>query len=717
MNKISFAFAIVMILGVFNIRAEVLDSTKVYPMDEVVVMASRVGSSLKNLPQRIEIIEAKDIKAVPNENLAEVIKRLTNLDIVQYPGAIATIGMRGFSPSAFTRGSTLLLINGKPSGTSNLATILMTNIDRIEVIKGPYATCYGSDAMGGVINLITNPVDKDFHGSVNLEGGFFGFYRADASVSGQIVKNLRGRFSMTTMKQTKDYRIGGSNLLKMSNLEKLILDKRSYGDTLANTKYDMNMASLGLEWDINSKWNARADGSFTFAKNIETSGNYWGSYGDSKKQLRRMNVYGTLERKGKHGIFSISPYMTRENEPNFSSNLNDGFVNFESEVSEYGFQMQQQHTFGSFKTVAGVDYGVYDYHSDRFNVDGTPTVPYKPDNRYVDEAVFLQSTYSQGRLDVNAGLRLDHFRYHTEKNDALGSQASDANYTTLNPSIGAQYRLLDNLKAHASFGTAFSVPDAYKTAGSYNVSIYFPEWDYTWVQSYVGNPDLKPEKSRTTDLGLSFYTPDRAFHSDLTYFHTNHVDQIVETNLDNGNISYINANSSLMNGLEFSADYDLGSLFSNKFSLKAYANWTWLFNADFTRTVASSTGADSTFTKFMLYVRKHNGNFGLDYSDYGGFSARINARYIGYRFEDDNYAMLRPEITSADYSLEGGHSVGDRALKYPDFLVLDLSVRKTFKNKFSVGLGVSNLLDENFTEKDGYPMPGRQIKLNLGYKF
>ena len=48
MNKISFAFAIVMILGVFNVRAEVLDSTKVYPMDEVVVMASRVGSSLKN---------------------------------------------------------------------------------------------------------------------------------------------------------------------------------------------------------------------------------------------------------------------------------------------------------------------------------------------------------------------------------------------------------------------------------------------------------------------------------------------------------------------------------------------------------------------------------------------------------------------------------------------------------------------------------------------
>ena len=72
------------------------------------------------------------IKSIPSENLAEILKRTTNLDIIQYPGLSATIGMRGFSPSAHSRSYTLLLINGKPAGTTNLATISTDNIEQID---------------------------------------------------------------------------------------------------------------------------------------------------------------------------------------------------------------------------------------------------------------------------------------------------------------------------------------------------------------------------------------------------------------------------------------------------------------------------------------------------------------------------------------------------------------------------------------------------------
>jgi outer membrane receptor protein involved in Fe transport len=320
-------------------------------------------------------------------------------------------------------------------------------------------------------------------------------------------------------------------------------------------------------------------------------------------------------------------------------------------------------------------------------------------------------------LDINLGARYDRFWYHMEANDVLHSVASDNTYNTFNPSIGAQYRLLDRLKAHASFGTAFAVPDAYQTAGSYDVSVYFADWDYTWTQSYQGNPDLKPEKSRTIDAGMSFFTQNHAFNSDITYFQTHHNDQIVENRLTNGTITFMNANKSLMNGLEFSAEYDFGSLFNQRFSLKLYSNWTWLFHADYTKSTLSSTGSDSTYCKDLLYVRKLTGNAGLSFQHPKGLSARLSARYNGSRFEDDNFSSLRPDILESDYTTKGGFTPADHVLNYPDFLLFDLNAHYVFPNKLQLGLSVSNLFDENYSDKDGYHMQGRQLKINVGYQF
>jgi len=723
--KRSFTFILFAFLASTGIiSAEIQDSIRAQALGEIVVQSTRLGNKLKNIPQKIEIITKEDIQGVPNENLAEVIKRLTNVDMVQYPGVSATIGMRGFSPSALSRSYTLMLINGRPAGTTNLASIIPNNVERIEVIKGPYATLYGSDAMGGVINIITKSIGSEFQGNIKVEGGTFDFHRIEGGLSGSLLPHLRGGFNFSTLKQGQDYLIGKKNLLKMNKVEKSILDNNSYGDTMKNSVYDLNDLNGRLEWDINKRWSANAEATYTFGKDIETPGNYWGSYGYSKKQIRRYNVFGTIERKGKAGSFSFSPYFTKENEPNYSDNSSVGFVNFESKISQYGFQMQQQQAFGDFKAVAGMDFGVYDYQSERFASAGTPTTPYKPNNSHSNEALFAQINYHHDKLDVNVGARFDHFGYQIEANDSLHASASKNSYNTFNPSIGAQYQISDGLKAHASFGTAFSVPDAYKTSGSYLISIYYPEYNYTYSQTFVGNPNLKPEKSSTIDLGLSFHSPNRAFNADITYFYTHHNGKIVDKYLENGNLSYVNANKAIMNGVEWSADYDFGSLFDQHFSLELYTNWTYLFDANSSQITKSSTGADSTFTRDLLYVRKLNGNFGLSFRNQKGLSARLNARYSGSRLENDSYKKddyspinLRPEILDTDYTTEGGYKLSEKILKHPDFLIFDLSAQYAFKNKIALGLSLSNLFDENFTDKDGYNMPGRQIKISLGYAF
>ena len=104
--------------------------TNSYDLDEVVVTATRMGLPLKSIPQKVEIIDKQKIEAIPVENAAELLKRTTNLDIIQYPGVSAQIGMRGFSPSAHARSYTVIMIDGLPSGTSNLATLPLSVLAR-----------------------------------------------------------------------------------------------------------------------------------------------------------------------------------------------------------------------------------------------------------------------------------------------------------------------------------------------------------------------------------------------------------------------------------------------------------------------------------------------------------------------------------------------------------------------------------------------------------
>ena len=73
-------------------------------------------------------------------------------------------------------------------------------------------------------------------------------------------------------------------------------------------------------------------------------------------------------------------------------------------------------------------------------------------------------------------------------------------------------------------------------------------------------------------------------------------------------------------------------------------------------------------------------------------------------------------MVSNHYYTEGGYTESDKILEHPDYFVFDYSVFFTIKNK-RFGIVISNLFDENYTEKDGYNMPGRTITANFTYSF
>jgi hypothetical protein len=107
-----------------------------------------------------------------------------------------------------------------------------------------------------------------------------------------------------------------------------------------NTTFDMSNVRALAEWQVSDRWKASAEAMFTFSNDIEVRGNYWGTYGQTKKELHRLNLYGPLERKGACHTLTVRPYYTREKEPNYSGQFLCGIVNFEAIFQNMGLRMQ-----------------------------------------------------------------------------------------------------------------------------------------------------------------------------------------------------------------------------------------------------------------------------------------------------------------------------------------------------------------------------------------
>lgn len=684
-----------------------------YDLDEVVVTATRMGLPLKSVPQKVEIIDSKKIATVQADNAADLLKRTVNLDIIQYPGASSAVGMRGFSPSAHNRNYTLVLIDGKPAGTTNLTSIPTDFIERIEVVKGPYSVLYGSDAMGGVINIITRSPGNTRTGNISLSAGNFGQTNFNGYASGGVSDNVSLALGFSRKAQDKDYRIGKKNLLSVSETEELILDKKSYGDIMTNSQYQINQFMGKLNIGFNDKWSADLSGIFVTSNDIEMPGNYWHSEGLSKKDFDRTNTTVDIRRATFNNTLLISPYYSVYNESNYDNNTGDGFINYRESVRQYGLKLSDTYTWGAFQLIGGIDLDAHNVSTERFTDKMTPTSPYRPNHNNLASSVFAQSAYTKGNLFVNAGLRYNYTKFTLEADDFLGNEKKSNGYSNFNPSVGIKYFLTPMLNLHASAGNAFYVPDAYKMAGRFEAG----------GMQYRGNENLKAETSTSFDFGMNI-SNNEWLNIDLTYFHafyTNKIVNVLETDETTNETYYTfdNADKGRMNGLEIMFSSDIAKALGSRYNLELYAGFTHLFNDKFDEIKDKGTPEEKTLTKDMLYVRRNTGNFGITFDNNHGFVTRVNARYIGKRLENDwmAWANLRPDIKPEDYYTKGDYETTDQILQHSAHLVFDYSAYYNVTPQARIGISVSNLFDENYSEKDGYNMPGRSIMGLFSYSF
>ena len=710
------AFALLSIFN-FSLRAEenpeiLKDTTSVRHLNlaEVKVNASKVNAKMKDLPQKVEVITKRVIEASPANDVAGLLKTNGVVDIQQYPGVNAGIGIRGFAASTSSKYA-VILINGKPSGTENIASIDLSNVERVEILKGPFSSQYGSDAMGGVVNIVTKESAGKISGRVSAEYGSFQTSKFNLNIGGAASEVVDFDFSYSFHNQGKDYKVGDNNLFDKS-YAKSILDATTYGERMENSKLRKHNMSTRIGVKLSKDWKVNLNGSYFTGESIETPGSFWHIYGMNSKDLERYS--GGIDVMGKIGNhkLTISPFYSEQDDRNFDVG-NDEYGDTKYVFKNYGFQLNDVYQLGDHTIAIGVDNNTQKYESYNYTTTGALEAPFQPDYNNIATGVFSQLQFKllDGDLVLSAGGRGDHIKFETKANEFLNNKASSEEYWVFTKNIGAKYNLPLGLSVHASWGDAFLAPTAFQVAGVY---------ENAFGNKTLGNDDLNAEKSKTWDFGFGYKDFTRGINFDITYFDTHHKDKIIQKDLENFDRTFINANKANMNGLEVMASYDFGALKDYEYSLRVYLNYTHIFDA--TQKVKQDDG--SFLKSNMKYVRDNNASFGIEFDNLKGFSTRLHGRYIGHRYEGNymyaaDYSTWPETRTPINFNGQEVRKelINEDVLRHPVYYIFDYTANYAFNEKYSLGVKVANLFDENYSEKDGFNMPGRSIMVNFTYRF
>ena len=653
----------------------------------------------------MKIITAAQIQSLPARGFDELLKKSLSVDVIQYQGFNSVIGMRGFAPSGFGKANTLIVVDGIPLGTSNLSTINLENVEQLEILKGPYSAFFGSDAMAGVINISTRQSTGKLSGKISIGYGTYQKHKLDLNLGGKINKWANFDFYAGSSAQNENYKTGNNNLLKLSGAEKAVMEEKSFGKEYQNSKYRQYQAGGRLGLTLNENWKIRLDQSYWLAKDIQNNGNFWASYPGQLQDIDRWTQGLSVEGKMNRHQLRLSPHYSSEKNVYYSDLTDDAFKQQESVLKTYGFVLQDAISLGNHLLIAGVDHLSRKNSSQIWLSTDMQGSPYQPDYLNSSIGAYLQFNmhFLNDRFTISTGGRYDFISSKLFETGLIESIDAKETYHVFNPSIGLNFKFAEGFSVHGAAGTAFVAPDAFKLAGYYE----------TMFGTYKGNPGLNPETSMTWDMGLAYSNRKNGLSFDLTYFST-HYKNIVGYDFSSMEYtSFKNEDKADMDGLEIDFAWDLGAISNYRYSLKAYASYTSLFNSK----------VDVSGQKMeMKYVRKNKATFGVDYTTKKGISARLNFRYVGQRFEDnwlynlDFLTWERIPVLDQNGNEIRPSLINQDIIEFPDHLLADLSVSWVLKSRYGISFSIDNLFDENYAEKDMYYMPGRNIMFSLFLK-
>ncbi|MBW1709121.1 MAG: TonB-dependent receptor [Deltaproteobacteria bacterium] len=367
-------FMVVCLVAAFQpaMAEEKNEKDKTTKIEEMVVTANRSEIKKEEVPAVIEVIDKLDLDTTVDRNLVRVLKKNSSIDVIDYPGVLSGISIRGFRPefSGITKHS-LVLIDGRPAGATNLATILKDNVERIEILKGPASAVYGAEAMGGVVNIITRKSKGKIKTSLTVGGGSFDTHYESISSGGRITDRFDFDASVSNKNQNDNFKMGN-------------------GDERANTSYKERYGNLRLGSSFTDNWRIDVKGDWYGGRDIMTPGAMYNE--DKKPSEKDIDRYGgDISLKGKIGSHKPLITLYASHEDTEYTKRYKGKTHYKSSESEtewLGAQIQDCYHFLNHDLTIGADYQDIDVESKSYKGDGSRKAPYRPDSERENIGIF-----------------------------------------------------------------------------------------------------------------------------------------------------------------------------------------------------------------------------------------------------------------------------------------------------------------------------------------
>lgn len=450
-------------------------------LDEVVVVANRAPEPLSKIGSSVTVLTEEDIERSQEIVVADL--------LVQTPGlTVARTGGVGQPTSVFIRGAesdqTVVVVDGvqlnDPSTTGggfDFANLLTSDAARIEILRGAQSTLYGSQAIGGVINIVNPEPAGLFGGGVRAEGGSHGTGYVTANLGGRddaLLWRLSGNWYGTSGIPAFDERLGGRRL-----------DASQIGGGSGELRYDF---TPDLEFDLRGYYTqARTDfdgydtptGAFGDDNEYEKSNQLLGYAGLTMKSPDR-----TLTNRV---AFQYTNTETREYDPNAPANLGSA-----SAETFYGVGRNVRAEYQGTWAIGPRLQAVFGAQHERSTIDTDSPAFDFAGPMPLENAATIDSGYAQLQDEIAAGFTLTAGgRY--DRHDVYGGHSTGQ--------FAAAWALNDNHTIlRASFGQGFKAPSLYQLYSNY------------------GNLALQPEQANSWDAGVEQHAWDGRLSVSATYF-------------------------------------------------------------------------------------------------------------------------------------------------------------------------------------------------------
>ena len=474
-------------------------------LDSIVVTASGTTQELRDAPASISVVNQAQLRSHPSNRLENALQDIPGVNVSGSNANRTDISIRGL-PADYT----LIMVDGRrqntresrPNGNGGFEGGFIppvSAIERIEVVRGPMSSLYGSDAMGGVVNIITKNATKEWTGSVSTgftvhdKSDFGDGYQGDFFVSGPLVKDILGLqvYGGGNYRQ-EDNLIGASNKNKDQNLNAKLtftpVDKQTFifeagrhrleKDETPGKTIDLT-TTRGTSVTPNNPSSTRA------------SRNHWSITHQADWDLMTSELSFSQE-IAKREVSVNGVMNTRK--PEIKNNVFDAkfMLPLSNHFFVFGGQVQQAKLQDDSVTRVLTKTLPNGHKASRAVFENSK-------NSVKQSALFLEDRIDIGKdILLTLGSRLDH-------HEKYGSHWS--------PRVYAVYHINDNFSLKGGVSKAFKAPSIREISESYVTSTE------AGAGVIYGNKDLKPETSVNEEIAL-VYTNDNGYNASITLFNT-----------------------------------------------------------------------------------------------------------------------------------------------------------------------------------------------------